>query len=321
MQKMMLTVIASLMLAACGGQAKESAQAESSGPHGPAAPKVEFSADSAYSYVERQVAFGPRVPNTDAHRKAGDWLASELRRHGAAVKEQKMTLTAFDSTKLQARNVFGSFNPQSGERLLLVAHWDCRPWADADPDPEKRTLPVDGANDGASGVGVLLETARLLGSNSPAMGVDILFVDAEDWGTDGDEDSWALGARHFVENPVVEGYLPSSVIVLDMVGGTDARFPREYFSQQSAPALLSRFYAAAAASGYADMFPDEMGGAVTDDHLQFIKAGIPAIDIIYYRDGFHPAWHTSGDTMDCIDRKTLKAVGQTLINFLFPPEN
>jgi len=332
MQKMMFTVIASLMLAACGGQAKESAQAESSGPHGPAAPKVkvEFSADSAYSYVERQVAFGPRVPNTDAHRKAGDWLVSELRRHGAAVKEQKMTLTAFYGTKLQARNVFGSFNPQAGERLLLVAHWDCRPWADADPDPEKRTLPVDGSNDGASGVGVLLETARLLGSNSPAMGVDILFVDAEDWGTDGDEDSWALGARHFVENPVVEGYLPLSVIVLDMVGGTDALFPREYFSQQSAPALLSRFYAAAAASGYADMFPDEIGGAVTDDHLQFItallsadvpKIIIPAIYIIYYRDGFHHAWHTSGDTMDCIDRKTLKAVGQTLINFLFPPEN
>lgn len=321
MQKMILTVVSTLLLASCGSQAKESAHASGGETVPETVAAVEFSADSAYSYVESQVAFGPRVPNTEAHRKTADWLASELRRHGADVKEQNMTLTAFDGTRLQARNIFGSYNPQAEDRLLLVAHWDCRPWADQDSDPAKRKLPVAGANDGASGVGVLLETARLLGKNTPSIGVDILFVDAEDWGSDGDEDSWALGARHFVENPISEGYVPSSVIVLDMVGGNDARFPREYFSQQAAPALLDRFYAAAYAAGFADRFPNEIGGAVTDDHLQFIKAGIPAIDIIDYRDGFHPAWHTSGDTMECIDRNTLKAVGQTLANLLFPPEN
>lgn len=322
MQKILLSLAGLTMLAACGANGRQAVVASDSVIDSAATPCVVFSADSAYRYVERQVEFGPRVPNTEAHRHTGDWLASELRRHGAAVSEQKMSLTAFDGTHLQARNIMGRFLPSAKERILFVAHWDCRPWADQDPDPGKAAKPVDGANDGASGVGVLLEIARLLGENEPSTGVDILFVDAEDWGDDGDENSWALGARYFVANPPFENYSPSSVIVLDMVGGKGARFPREYFSQQADPALLDRIYATAAASGFSDRFPNEMGGAVTDDHLEFIKSGIPAVDIIDYRpgSGFHPAWHTSSDKMDQIDRESLRAVGQTMINLLFPPE-
>lgn len=319
MQKMLLTALGALVLASCGTQAKESA----SGAETPeiTTPAVVFSEDSAYSYIEKQVSFGPRVPNTAAHRQTADWLASELKRHGGEVTVWNADLKAFDGTILKARNIFGRFNPSQSSRILFVAHWDCRPWADQDPDPERSRHPVDGANDGASGVGVLLEIARAAGAKTPDKGVDILFVDAEDWGSDGDEDSWALGARHFVEN-MPEGYAPESVIILDMVGGTDACFPREYFSQQSDPALLDRIYATAASAGYAAYFPNHIGGAVTDDHVQFIKAGIPAVDIIDYRNdsGFHPSWHTGADDMTAIDKASLKAVGQTMLNLIYPPK-
>ena len=314
MQKIIVMLAASLALCSCGGKAVSADRADAETQA--ALPAVPFSADSAYSYIEKQVAFGPRVPNTEAHRRAGDWLVAELSRHGADVSEQRAVVKAFDGTPLSMRNIFGRFNTDAEERTLFVAHWDCRPWADEDADPERAGRPVDGANDGASGVGVLLEIARAAGANPSPKGIDILFVDAEDWGSESDEDSWALGARHFVAN-LPEGYTPSEVIVLDMVGGTGAVFPREYFSQQSDPALLDRIYTAAAAAGYADRFPNRLGGAVTDDHRQFIDAGIPAVDIIDYRDGFHPAWHTGADDMTAIDRSTLEAVGQTMLNLIY----
>lgn len=216
MQISMLIIPMMLLLASCGGKkAGAETPAETSVPE---IAEVSFDADSAYSYVKRQVDFGPRVPNTEAHRLCGDWLVSELKRHGAEVTEQRADLKAFDGNILKARNIFAQYNPEAKERILLLAHWDCRPWADADPDPSKHRQPVDGANDGASGTGVLLEVARQLGAKAPAHGVDILFVDAEDWGDDGHEDSWALGARHFMENPPVENYHPYEAILLDMVG-------------------------------------------------------------------------------------------------------
>lgn len=285
---------------------------------GSSAKGATFDADSAYKYVAQQVEFGPRVPNTEAHRKAGDWLAAELKRHGAKVTEQRMQLTAFDGTRLDSRNIFGQYNPESPDRLLLLAHWDCRPWADEDPDPARRKLPVDGANDGASGVGVLLEIARQLGMDTPKKGVDILFVDAEDWGNEGDEDSWALGTKYFAENLPIEGYAPLGAILLDMVGAKGATFHREYFSEKSAPWLSEAVWKAARRLGYDDMFPNRMGSAVTDDHVQLIAHGIPAIDIIDYRagSGFDPNWHTGNDTLEGIDPATLAAVGHTLISIL-----
>lgn len=282
--------------------------------------EIIFDADSAYAYVARQVNFGPRVPNTEAHRQAGDWLASELRRHGAVVVEQRAVLTAFDGTPLQARNIFGQYNPQSLDRLLLLAHWDCRPWADNDPDPSMRKMPVDGANDGASGVGVLLEIARQLALNLPSRGVDILFVDAEDWGEEGNDDSWALGTQYFVSHPPVEGYFPSEAILLDMVGGNEAVFSREYFSERTAPGLTNRLWQGAARLGHGDMFVNQLGTAVLDDHVELIRAGIPAVDIIEYNPdggGFNPRWHTISDNMDGISAATLKAVGETVLEYIF----
>lgn len=285
--------------------------------------RPDFSADSAYSYLARQVEFGPRVPNTEAHRLTADWLSSELKRHGAQVIEQNVALDAFDGTTLNARNIFGQFNPEATPRILLLAHYDCRPWADQDPAPAKRNHPVDGANDGASGVAVLLEIARQLKLSNSKTGIDILFVDAEDWGTDGDDESWALGARHFAQNPPVEGYAPKFAILLDMVGGKDACFPREYFSQQYAPQLNEMFWSAASAAGHSDRFPNRIGGAVTDDHLEMLKTGVPAIDIIEYRpqEGFNPTWHTTADNLDNISKETLGAVGESLMQFLNSNQN
>ena len=284
------------------------------------APLVSFNADSAYRYVARQVEFGPRVPNTKAHQQAGDWLSAELQRHGAKVMQQNMKLKAFDGTVLNARNIFGQINPEAKDRILLLAHWDCRPWADNDPDPAKRKLPVDGANDGASGVGVLLEIARQLKLSDSKKGVDILFVDAEDWGTEGDDSSWALGAKYFAENLPVEGYAPQVAILLDMVGGKDAQFCREYYSERSAPTVSEAIWATAENLGYGHMFLTRMGSAIMDDHINLIKAGIPAIDIIEYHPedetGFNSRWHTTADNMDGISKETLKAVGNTLITFL-----
>lgn len=284
-------------------------------------PKADFDADSAYAYVARQVEFGPRVPNTEAHKQTGDWLVSELRRHGAKVIEQKADLKAFDGTILKARNIFAQYNPEAGERILLLAHWDCRPWADEDPDPLRRNLPVDGANDGASGTGILLEIARQLNKKSPNKGVDILFVDAEDWGTQGDDLSWAMGTRHFVENMPVKGYSPDHAILLDMVGGEGALFCREYFSERSAPQVSQAIWSIADQLGHGEMFPNRMGSAVTDDHVQLIMHGIPAIDIIEYHPedetGFNPRWHTTSDTMDGISKATLGAVGETVLTYLY----
>lgn len=312
-----LTLASATLLSACSGKASDSSAA-SAGETTPRLSAAPFDADSAYNYVKRQVEFGPRVPNTAAHASAAEWLVSELRRHGAEVTVQSADLKAFDGTTLKTSNILGSYNPDAKERILLVAHWDCRPWADQDPDESNHGRPVDGANDGASGVGVLLEIARQLGIKAPAKGVDILFVDAEDWGTDGRDDSWALGAKHFVDN-MPEGYVrPQAGVLLDMVGGKGAQFRREQFSQYYAPDLVSELWSTAGSLGYGNYFSDDTGGAITDDHLQFIRAGIPVIDIIEFHpeSGFNPRWHTTADNMEGIDAATLGAVGTTVMTWL-----
>ena len=313
-----------MSLAACGAgrnRQSDSVSAETTADAEASVVSVpEFSADSAMSYLRRQVQFGPRVPNTESHRKAADWMVAELKRHGAEVHEQTTDLTAFDGTVLKCRNIFARFNPQAqGNRLLLLAHYDTRPWADQDPDPANHKRPIDGANDGASGVAVLLETARHLAASNPGAGIDILLSDAEDYGATEDEDSWAMGARYFAQQMQANGWTPSTAILLDMVGGRGAKFPYEYFSRQAAPTLDRAVRKAAVKAGYGHMFPDTPGSAVTDDHIELIKMGIPAIDIIEYNEetGFNPTWHTMADNIDNIDPATLKAVGQSLLQYIY----
>ena len=280
----------------------------------------EFSADSAFANVAAQVAFGPRTGGSAAHEACGRWLASELQRHGAdTIVLQQAELNGFGPMT----NIRATFNQTAPRRILLLAHWDSRPTADEDPDPANHSKPIDGANDGASGVGVLLELARLLGRQPAAVGVDILFVDAEDAGTAGDDTSWARGAQYFADNlPYGPNEpMPTYGILLDMVGGRGARFHRELFSEVNARALNSRVWNLAQQLGLANRFPDANGGAVTDDHLPLLRAGIPTIDIIETANpqtgSFNPTWHTLADNLENIDPQTLGDTGKLITTLIY----
>lgn len=319
--KRYIPVLIIVLLAVGGCSAGAGKHAAASGSTGLAASP--FDADSAYAYVKAQVGFGPRVPGSSAHDECGRWLESELGRHGAdTVITQIATVPDRRGGTMPVRNIMGRYNAGASKRVLLLAHWDTRPWADSDPDVSNRGKPIDGANDGASGVGVLLEIARQMGQRLPSVGVDILFVDAEDSGSHNDDDSWALGTQHWVSAmPYGAADLPVYGILLDMVGGQDARFPCEYYSQRMAPAVLARVWATARAIGLADRFPDEYGGGVTDDHVHVNRAGIPCIDIIECANpatgSFNPTWHTLDDNMEAIDVSTLGAVGATVATVIY----
>jgi Zn-dependent M28 family amino/carboxypeptidase len=288
----------------------------------------EFSADSAYQYVKRQVDFGPRVPNTKAHVACGDYLEQAFSAFGATVMAQHAELVAYDGTVLRARNIIASFQPEKKKRVVLFSHWDSRPWADNDPDPKNHYTPILGANDGASGVGVLLEIARHLGATPTELGVDIVLLDAEDYGThqaytgQHTEESWGLGAQYWARNPHVAGYTARFGILLDMVGGQAPTFYREYHSERYAKEVDKKVWQAARRLGYGNYFIDEADGGATDDHV-FINriAGIKTIDIVpYYPDSeisFDEHWHTVKDDMDNINPQTLKAVGQTVMHVVY----
>lgn len=287
-----------------------------------------FSPDSAYQYTEKQVSFGARVPNTPAHDKCAEYLVNELKKFGAEVIEQKANLQAFDGTTLKSENIIGVFNPGAEKRILLFSHWDSRPWADHDPDPKNRKTPVMAANDGASGVGVLLEIARHLAKDKPSVGVDIIFFDSEDYGAPENsraqnaENSWCLGTQYWAHHPHVPGYTARYGILLDMVGAPQATFYREQSSDYYAQSVVDNVWATAENLGFGNHFINEKGGAITDDHIYVNQvAGIPSIDIIDYNPqsdtGFGSYWHTTHDTMDNVSKETLNAVGTTLIHVIY----
>lgn len=312
------------MATGCGGTSARSAAAAQ--PEA-ALQAAAFSADSALAYLDRQLAFGPRTPGSEANRRCGDWIITSLRAAGAD------SVIVQEVVSVPARNILGRFRgsaPGPRRKVLLLAHYDTRPWADQDPDPANHNKPVPGANDGASGVAVLLETARQLSLQRPAVDVDLLFVDNEDSGiSDGStesSDTWARGTQAWIQElPYgADEPAPAYAILLDMVGGKGARFHREYYSEQLAPALLDRVWAVARSLGMSARFPDSPGGAVVDDHLWVNRAGIPAIDIIESQNpatGSFPAhWHTLADDRSAIDPATLETVGK-LVNTVIRNEN
>jgi hypothetical protein len=324
MKKIFILLLSLSALIACR-KAPATVQAETKQISVPA-----FNADSAYLYVKDQVDFGPRVPNTPEHKKCAAYLADKLRTFGAKVAEQQAVVVAFDGTKLNSVNIIGSYNPQAKTRVLLFAHWDSRPWSDNDPDPANHKKPVLGANDGASGVGVLLEMARQFSKQKPTIGVDIAFFDAEDYGAPssvgGDtENSWCLGTQYWCSNPHVQGYQARYGILLDMVGAPGATFYKEQISMYYAPNIVEKVWNVAGKLGFGNYFVSEDGGAITDDHVFVNKMlQIPSIDIIHYRknseQGFGDYWHTINDTMENIDKNTLYAVGSTLLNVVYNEE-
>ncbi len=294
-----------------------------------------FNADSAYRLIEQQVAFGPRVTNTPAHERAGDYMIAKLKEYGFVVTVQDFSPTVWTGAKLKARNIIGSYNPQAAKRILLATHWDSRPFADQDSVKTNHTKPVLAANDGASGVAVLRELARTIqqSQQKPTVGVDIIFFDAEDWGNSDkvskdyepkvgeqvDFVGFCLGSRYWANNPHKPGYSAYYGVLLDMVGAKGATFMKEGYSTQFAGEVVNTLWKTASQLGYSQYFVDQAAGPITDDHIApNLIAKIPTVDIIHYGlTGFFPGWHTTHDDLSMIDKGTLKAVGQTLVQALY----
>lgn len=324
-QKWLFFIILSLVINGCRTKTNDEGTSSAEGVKLVNSPA--FNADSAYEFVKKQVGFGPRVPNTTAHKQCGDYLVGTLKKYGLEVTEQAFVATTYDNKKLNARNIIGSFNPKASKRILLAAHWDSRPFSDA--DSIDKTKPVLAANDGASGVGVLLEIARTLSTSAQNLdlGVDIIFFDAEDWGNSGEAtdkfSGYCLGSQHWAANKHIPNYTAYFGILLDMVGAKGATFPKEGYSVQMAESVVNDIWQIASRLGYSNFFLDQRGPAITDDHVPVNEiAKIPMVDIIHIQPNnlnktFFDAWHTTHDTMENIDPTTLKAVGQTLVQVLF----
>ena len=287
-----------------------------------------FNADSAFSYIDKQVSFGPRVPNSEAHKKCADYLTLFLKNFTEHVIVQETKVKAYNGTMLPIKNIIASYKPEINNRIFICSHWDSRPYADEDPDPKNHKKPIPGANDGASGVGVIMELARLLKENPAPIGIDLILFDAEDYGQPENselpevEDSWCLGSQFWSKNPHVKGYYAKYGILLDMVGAKDATFTMEEISRFYAPDILNKVWGIANTLGYSSYFLYTKTAGVTDDHLYINQiTKIPTIDVIDRNSstpsGFNKNWHTLKDDMEGIDKTTLKAVGQTMLNVIF----
>jgi glutaminyl-peptide cyclotransferase len=286
-----------------------------------------FDADSAYHYIDQQVAFGPRVPNTAPHKACAKWLEAKLKSFGMEVNVQKAEVTAYNGQALGISNIMGQYKPEAQRRVLLCAHWDSRPYADRDSENIRKA--IDGANDGASGVGVILEIARAIAADSGNLniGVDFVFFDAEDYGKPqgsmlgNSGNSWCLGSQYWARNLPIANYKADYGVLLDMVGAENAVFPKEGVSMYYAPQIVNRVWKIAGAMGHTDYFKSFRGSDITDDHRYLNEiAAIPTIDIIHYemgRNDFGTFHHTHADNMEIISKPTLKVVGDVVLQVLY----
>ena len=287
-----------------------------------------FNADSAYNFIADQVAFGPRVPNTKGHLACADYLIEKLNSYCDTVIVQEAQLTAFDGNVLNSKNIIASFKPLRAKRVLLCAHWDTRPFADQ--DSINKNSAIEGANDGGSGVGVLLEIARQFSLKKPDIGVDIILFDSEDYGQPSDseyprmEHSYCLGSQYWASHLHKDNYFAKFGILLDMVGGENAIFTQELASVTFAPKIVKKVWDTAAKLGYGNTFKFQKTNLIIDDHLyinNLAQGRVPTIDIIEYNpiteSHFYEHWHTHEDKLENIDKNTLKAVGQTVIDVVY----
>lgn len=290
----------------CGGsEAANRPGTAAAAPH-----VVEFEGAKAMDYVRAQLAFGARVPGTEAHRLAGDWLVREFGARADTVIQQTWTHTTADGKRLPMRNVLARFNPTATRRVLYVAHWDSRPRSEKASDPSRRALPVPGANDGASGVAILLALADVLKAKPTEIGVDLLLVDGEDWGDFDTNTDVLIGSRYFAANLPHPDYFPEFGIVWDMVGKADSRFLIEPNSVRAAPEIVQRVWSTAAQIGHGLYFPTRETYAITDDHVPLIEVGLKVIDVIDLDFDHH---HTPEDTEDKVSQQTLQVVGDVAI--------
>lgn len=288
-------------------------------------PDVSFSADSAYYYIKKQLSFGPRVPNTPSHKQAAKWLTRKLKVYADTVRVQEGEVTAFNGKTLFIKNIMASFNPDAQKQLLLAAHWDTRPFADQ--DTTRTDEPIPGANDGGSGTAVLLEIARQLHKKTTDIGIKIILFDAEDYGAPesqqkrGKDNKFCLGSAYWAKRINEDKYYADYGILLDMVGAKNATFLREGYSLKYAPKVVDKVWSVAHQIGHGQFFSYKKTRPVMDDHVNVIKkAGIPMANIIDYDhrrpNGFGDYWHTHEDDLSLISRKTLNAVGETVMTVI-----
>lgn len=324
MKKLIFTTFIILIISTVGCDKKSTSKQQDTDTSSKATTMVApaFDADSAFAFVKAQTDFGPRTPGSDAHKACATWLSDKLGSYCDTVILQSFTGKTYDGKSWESVNIIGEIAPEKTQRILLAAHWDSRPFADHDPNPENHDKPIDGANDGASGVGVLLEIARQLHLQQPEVGVDIIFFDLEDYGTpqsvDLPGDWWCLGAQHWARNPHRAGYKAEFGILLDMVGASNAIFRHEAFSYNYAQPYLAKIWGTAYQLGYNNYFRNESANPITDDHLYVNTiARIPMVNIVHQDNstgtGFTHTWHTMNDNIDHIDPQTLKVVGTTVL--------
>lgn len=268
-----------------------------------------FDGEAALAYVEAQLAFGPRIPNTEGHRRTGDWIEAHLRTRADSVEVQAFTHVTATGDTLQLRNFLGRFRPDMRERVLYVAHWDTRPRADKSANLGAQRMPVPGANDGASGVALLLAVADQLSSTPPTFGVDLLFVDGEDFGDFSAGADVLLGSKHYAAS-IADGDRPLFAVVWDMVGDADLQLFQEGYSVARAPEVVERVWRMAEDLGYGRVFRPTRVHTVVDDHVPLQEIGVRAIDVI---DFDYPPWHTTDDTLDKVSAESLQIVGEVAL--------
>ncbi|MDR1005691.1 MAG: M28 family peptidase [Bacteroidales bacterium] len=286
-----------------------------------------FNADSAYSYVAEQCSFGPRVPMSEAHRRCGEYIIDFMKRHCDTVYEQRFNTELYDGTAVTGTNIIAVINPSATDRVLLAAHWDSRAWADNDKDTANHNKPVMGANDGASGVGILMEIARIIKTKPCNQGIDIVFFDLEDQGAPSwadyqaeDQRDWCLGSQYWSQNLHLPFYTANYGILLDMVGYSSARFTKEYQSMGYAESIMNKVWDVAASLGYGNIFLNERTAGIMDDHVWVNHyAKIPMIDIVQNdaQTNFFPHWHTTSDDLKAISKTTLQAVGKVCLTTIY----
>lgn len=298
-------------MAACGDTGGGARQT------GPRVERPAFQADRAFAHVRTQLSFGPRVPGSEGHSRQLSWMIESLATRGAQVVIDRFDYTTSGGEVLPLTNVLARFNPEAERRLLLLTHWDTRPTSDQAPDPSDYDTPVPGANDGASGTAVLLELSALFHEQAPTVGVDLLFVDGEDYGPETVD--MFIGSNRFAETQSKDW---AYAVLIDMVGDADPEFPIEGYSAEYAPAIAQRVWAIAGELGYARYFPERVGPRVLDDHVPLNEAGIQTIDIIdfVYGPDTKPGgqyWHTPLDTIDNVSAFTLGMVGEVLAEVVY----
>lgn len=279
-----------------------------------------FNADSCYIFLTRQTDLGARVMNTQAHDKCKEYIGKTATRLGASVTLQETNLTAYDGTILKCTNIIASVHPETSDRILVAAHYDSRPWCDEEFLIEDSKQPVLGANDGASGVAVMLELMRSMNWDSVRIGVDFIFLDAEDYGVSNAENSFCLGSQYWAKSSKNSLSKYRFGILLDMVGAPDAMFYRDQVSEYYAKDILDLVWKEAERCGHSSVFINSPGGGITDDHYYInLIAGIPCIDIIHYvpGQGFPETWHTKHDTPENISTQTLGIVGEVVGNVIY----